>query len=285
MAYFHFENVGWSKTAYEKADLDLVQKELISRGFHVGEWDVSSFVDEFSDYIKLPEYEGSYREYGGKDLCSFLEKALEHFLSFKIAEPKPGQVYMDVGSCVSVVPQILRQYHGCECYVQDLELPAGVNGWNVGSNAAKIPLPDSSLDGMMLHCTFEHFEGEADSQFIRECARLLKPGGKAVILPLYVNLHWTNVTGETDEAKRKAIEFDAEASHFCVIPEWRNRFGRHYSAASLLDRVLNVAVSCGLTVELFRVANFEVIHPGLWLKWIMALKKQKAGDQATTWSK
>jgi hypothetical protein len=74
MAYFHFENVGWGKTAYEKADLDLVQKQIVNRGFHIGEWDVSRFVHEFSDYIKLPEYEGSYREYGGKDRCSFLEK-------------------------------------------------------------------------------------------------------------------------------------------------------------------------------------------------------------------
>lgn len=66
-------------------------------------------------------------------------------------------------------------------------------GWNIGRNAAAIPLPSASLDGMTLHCAFEHFEGNADSQFIRECARLLKSGGKAVILTLYVNLRWTNL--------------------------------------------------------------------------------------------
>jgi hypothetical protein len=276
MKNFHFETIGWSRTAYTKADLDLVQKQIMDGGFHIQEWDLSPFVREFSDYIELPEYAGPYREYGGKDPCSFLEKALEHFVSLKIAEPTPGKVFMDVGSCVSVVPEILRRYHGCECYVQDLELPAGVHGWNVGSNAAEIPLPNSSVDAMTLHCTFEHFEGDADSQFIGECARLLKTGGKAVILPLYVNSHWTNITGETDEAKRKTIEFDDSASYFCVIPEWHNRFGRHYSATSLLDRVLAVAVSLGLTVELLRVINFERVHPELWLKWIMVLEKPNA---------
>jgi hypothetical protein len=271
----HFESVGWSRTAYTKADLDLVQKRIMDGGIQVREWDVSPYLGEFSEYIKLPEYAGSYREYGGKDVCSFLEKALEHFVSFKIAEPKPGQVYMDVGSCVSVVPQILRRHYRSECYVQDLELPSGVHGWNVGSNAAQIPLSDSSLDGITLHCTLEHFERDADSQFVRECARLLKIGGKAVILPLYVNLHWTNITGETDDAQRKSIAFDDAASYFCVIPEWHNRFGRHYSAAALLDRVLQVAASSELTVELLRVINFERVHPDLWLKWILVLERSK----------
>jgi hypothetical protein len=277
----HFENVGWSRTAYSKTDLDLVQKQIIDGGYEVREWDVFPYLREFSEYIKLQEYSGSYRQYGGKDLCSFLEKALEHFVSFKIAEPKSGQVFMDVGSCVSVVPQILRRLYGCECYVQDLELPVGVHGWNVGSNAADIPLSNSSLDGITLHCTFEHFEGDADSQFIRECARLLKFGGRAVILPLYVNLHWTNITGETDEIKRNAIKFDDEASYFCLIPEWHNRFGRHYSTRALLDRVLEVAVDCGLKIEMHRITGFEQVNPDLWLKWALVLEKPLQGTGRT----
>jgi hypothetical protein len=154
-----------------------------------------------------------------------------------------------------------------------LELPAGVHAWKVGSNAAKVPLSDSSLDGMTLHCTFEPFEGSADSDFVREPARLLKPGGKTVILPLYVNLSWTNITGETKESICNAIHFDGAASYWCIIPEWRNCFGRHYSAQALLDRVLTVAIRCGLKVQLLRVADFDQIHPDLWLKWVLILEK------------
>jgi len=275
-----FEEVGWDRVSYTEPDLDLVEKEITGQGFRIRGWDIAPFLEEFSEFIKFPEYAGPYREYGGKDRCSFLEKALEHFLSFKIIQPVRGQIFMDVGSCVSVVPTIVRRYYGCECYVQDLEMPPGVHGWNVGSNAAEIPLPASSLDAITLHCTFEHFEGDADSRFICECARLLKPGGKAAILPLYVNLNWTNITGETDEVQRERIGFDGGASFWCVIPEWRNRFGRHYSARALLDRVLEVAVSCGLTVELLRVINFEMIHPELWLKWIMVLERRKADGES-----
>ncbi len=268
-----FENVGWNRVSYSEADINVVQGQISDRGFRIRPWNIAPFLTEFSEFIQLPEYAGSYRGYGGKDECSFLEKALEHFLSFKIAQPARGEVFMDVGSCVSVVPDILRRYYGCDCYAQDLELPTGVHEWRVGSNAARIPVADSSLDGMTLHCTFEHFEGNADSGFVRECARLLKPAGKTVILPLYVNLNWTNVTGETDRAKRDTIEFDSAASYWCVIPEWRNRFGRHYSALALLDRVLDVAVECGLEVELLKIVNFEQVHPSLWLRWALVLRK------------
>jgi SAM-dependent methyltransferase len=273
MNHLSFEYVGWDRVSYTEPDLDLVQKQISERGFRIQRWDITPLLNRFREFIKLPEYAGPYRQYGGKDECSFLEKTLEHFLSFEITRPRRGQVFMDVGSCVSVVPQILRQHHACYCYTQDLELPVGVNGWEVGSNAAEIPLPDSTLDGMTLHCTFEHFEGNADSAFIRECARLLKPGGKTVILPLYVNSNWTNVTGETDKVKRNSIGFDSSATYWCVIPEWRNRFGRHYSAQALLDRVLDVAIACGLRVEMLRVVSFDKVHQDLWLKWVLVLEK------------
>jgi Methyltransferase domain len=268
-----FENVGWKRVSYTEPDLDLVQAEITQRGLRVRSWDIAPLLEEFSDFLKLPEYAGSYRQYGGTDQCSFLEKALEHFLSFEIARPERGQTFMDIGSCVSVVPEILRRHYGCDCYAQDLALPVGVNGWNIGSNAAQIPLPDSSLDGMTLHCTFEHFEKDSDSRFIQECARLLKAGGKTIILPLYVNKYWTNITGDTDEASRSTIGFDSSANYWCVIPEWHNRFGRHYSGRALLDRVLEVGINCGLELQMRRVINFEKVHPGLWLKWVLVLQK------------
>ena len=268
-----FEYVGWKRVSYSEDDLDLVQSEIVQQGFRIRSWDIAPLLNEFFEFVKLPVYAGSYRQYGGPDHCSFMEKALEHFLSFQIARPQPGQVFMDVGSCVSVVPEILRRSYGCDCYAQDLALPAGVDGWNVGSDAAQIPLPNSSLDGMTLHCTFEHFERDSDSAFIRECARLLKPGGKTIILPLYVNRYWTNITGELEEATRRTIGFDSSAAYWCVIPEWRNRFGRHYSATALLNRVLKVASSYGLKVELRRVVNFETVDRELWLRWVLILQK------------
>jgi len=125
---------------------------------------------------------------------------------------------------------------------------------------------------MTLHCTFEHFENQADTGSVKECSRLLKPGGQAVILPLYLNANYCNITGEQNVRTRSTIGFDEEATFLCNIPSWPNRFGRHYSFQALLTRVLNPAKSLGLETRLIRCRGWELIEPRLWLRWILVLE-------------
>jgi hypothetical protein len=103
--------------------------------------------------------------------------------------------------------------------------------------------------------------------------RLLKPGGQTVILPLYLNANYCNITGETDPAIRQGIGFDAGASFHCVIPEWHNRFGRHYSPAALLERVILPARAAGLQPRLLRCHGQESVDPLLWLRWVLILQQ------------
>jgi len=153
-----------------------------------------------------------------------------------------------------------------------LEYTQGVHGNCIGSSADAIPLPDGSVDFMTLHCTFEHFENQADTGSVKECSRLLKPGGQAVILPLYLNANYCNITGEQNVRTRSTIGFDEEATFLCNIPSWPNRFGRHYSFQALLTRVLNPAKSLGLETRLIRCRGWELIEPRLWLRWILVLE-------------
>jgi hypothetical protein len=268
-----FESTGWSRIDIGMASLDRVEEEIGKLGVAVRDFDVAQFAEKFKVHIDSPEYAGDYRTYGGAEWHCFLEKALEHFLSFELANPRPGGVGIDVGSCQSVAPAIARRLFGATVYEQDLAYPPGVNEHRIGSSAAAIPLPDKSVDFMMLHCTFEHFEGGADTGFIMECARLLKPGGKVVILPLYLNARHCNITGEADAEVRAAIGFDSDAQFHCVIPEWHNRFGRHYSPSALSNRVLAPALAAGLRPRLLRCRGWEKFDDKLWLRWIMILEK------------
>jgi SAM-dependent methyltransferase len=172
-----------------------------------------------------------------------------------------------------VAPGLAERLYGVTCYTQDLEYPAGVHGKCIGSNADDIPLQDGSVDFMCLHCTFEHFERQADTGFIREVARLLRPGGRVVILPLYLNRNYCNITGETNADTRATIGFDPDATHHCIIPEWANRFGRHYSPEALLARVWKPALEAGLAPELMRARNWDTVHPSLWLRWMLVLRQ------------
>jgi SAM-dependent methyltransferase len=266
-----FEQTGWQRISLDSPAMDAVERDLKSAGVQVRDLDISTVALEFAQFVKQPAYQGEYKTYGGTADHCLLEKALEHFLSFKFLAPRPSMTAVDIGSCKSVVPQILREQFGCTCYEQDLDYPAGVHAHRIGSSADKIPLPDASVDFFTLHCTFEHFEGSADTGFVRECARLLRPGGKALILPLYINPNYVNVTGEASDRRRNAITFDQEASYHCVIPEWNNRFGRHYSPPSLLHRVLTPARDLGLSAICYRAHNWQSVDPNLWIRWILML--------------
>ena len=89
---------------------------------------------------------------------------------------------------------------------------------------------------MVLHNAFEHFEGDADIGFIREAARVLKPGGKLCILPLFL---YTEHAIQTDPAAIAGAwpRFDAGARLWCARG-WRDRHGRFYDAAQLRRRLL-----------------------------------------------
>jgi hypothetical protein len=269
----NFEDVGWQRISIAEDSLDRTQSDLQRSGLGVREIDLSSYASEFAEFLKQPCYSGEYKFYGGiADHC-LLEKALEHFISFKLIRPQHGMAGVDVGSCRSVAPAILRETFGCACYEQDLDYPAGIHDNQIGSSADSIPLPEQSVDFMTLHCTYEHFEARADTGFVRECARLLKPGGQTVILPLYLNPNYVNITGEVDEQKRASIAFDAEASYHCLIPEWRNRFGRHYSPSALMERVVVPCWNLGLEPTCYRVQHWKSIHPDLWMRWILVIRQ------------
>ena len=267
------EQNGWSRIDIYNSALDRVHKTLGAMGVTVESFSLEPHIAGFKAHLQLEDYTGDYRTYGGADHHCLLEKSLEHYLSLAIAGPLSGQTAVDIGSCKSVVPRILRRLFDIRCFEQDLVYPSGVHGDQVGSSAADIPLPDASVDFMMLHCTFEHFEGYADTAYVKECARLLKPGGRTVILPLYLNANHCNITGETDDVVCDTIDFDDDAQYYCRIPQWQNRFGRHYSPSALMQRVISPARESGLIPRLFRCRELDKIDSRLLLRWVLVLEQ------------
>lgn len=267
------EATGWSRIDISPETLDRVGAGLSERGWPVEDFFLAGRLEAFQSFRRHPLYASDYRLYNGDVVSGDVEKMLEHFVSFELFPPQFGMTAIDIGSCRSIVPQLLLEEYAVLCLAQDLDFPAGVHGNRVGSNADSIPLEAGSIDFMTLHCTFEHFEGQADTGFVREAARLLKPGGMVVIAPLYLNCNHVNITGSPDPSEQERIGFDADASYHCLIPEWQNRFGRHYSPAALETRVLQPARAAGLEPRLHRVRDHAAVQAGLWLNWALTLQK------------
>ncbi|MCM2328668.1 MAG: class I SAM-dependent methyltransferase, partial [Lysobacter sp.] len=140
-------------------------------------------VAAYREYFERAGYATRYRDYytGNQP-----EKSLEHFLTMKLLDVGPSDVFVDLASEHSPVPDIYRALTGCKAYRQDIMYPAGVNGDRIGGDAAAMPVPDGFFTKAALTCSLEHFEGNADSKLFVELARTLRPGGRVCVAPYYV---------------------------------------------------------------------------------------------------
>lgn len=215
---------------------------------------------EFYDYYKKYKYAELYSR-------NSLEKALEHFVSIKLLEFVKTDVFIDIASCGSTFPNIIEEVYGCTTYRQDLTYPFGINGKAIGGDACILPFNDKSISKLSLHCSFEHFERDSDTRFIKEVTRVLRPGGKLCILPLYLKHDYYILTDPS--VKRAGIVFDDGAG----IKEqvgWKNHFGRHYNPAKLVERVLAFVGS--LTPTIYLVSNAKEVDESCYLRYILILE-------------
>jgi SAM-dependent methyltransferase len=200
----------------------------------------------------------------------FTWKQLEHHLS------REDAVYIDIASTedspyLELLRLLARTRH---VYRQDLIFPAGIHGDRIGGSAEQLPLADSSVDAMTLHCSFEHFEGEADTGFIREVGRVLRPGGRVCIVPLYLGEYAFIMS---DPAWGYGIKPDPGASvHF--YPRWGERYGRFYSSSTFRERVHAPALEAGLAPRVVHFSNILDLHPSCYTHFGLILDKQAAAS-------
>jgi hypothetical protein len=219
----------------------------------------------FRLYLDRAGYPSSYRETFGS---LFVEKALEHFVSLELMPVVPDDVFIDIASCSSPFADIVERLDRCTAYRQDLDFPPGLNDRTAGGSAENLPFADSFFSRMTLHCSFEHFEREADIGFVKEVGRVLRPGGTACILPLYVSEVFHNVTDPGVE--RPGLVFDDEAA-VTEVRGWRNRFGRFYDVAHLSQRVLRHLGPLEATIRV--IENEKDVAPACYLKFALLLRK------------
>lgn len=220
----------------------------------------------FWNYKRECGYADSYVRYMGADLLN--EKLLEHWVSLELLKLKKDDVLIDVGSAVSPFHEYVACTIGCTTYSLDLDYPAGVHGNRIGCSADAIPLPDESVTAMTLHCTIDHFEGEADRRSIREAARVLKPGGAVCVLPVYFAEEPTNICDPRRYAP--SARFDA-SSTVRRVSGYGNRFGRFYSVESFRERLIEASGSMRPT--LYSIEGDQAAIPNNYLHYALLLRK------------
>lgn len=247
---------------------DVVQRALEEGGLTVTPLRVE--LAEYRAYLERAAY-AQFSNYYAVNQPAFAEKSLEHFLAAQLLLLRPGTTYIDIASDTSPTPDIYAKLFGVRAYRQDLRYPTGVHDDRIGGDAAAMPVPDGFADAMALHCSFEHFEGDSDSRFVTECARVLRPGGRVCILPLYLSATHVALTDPTSFGRSDRPTFDADATVH-TIPGWGHRHARQYGPAQLFARVLSRTGTLRTTI--YRVTNAQEVDPRCYLQFAMVLEQR-----------
>lgn len=226
--------------------------------------------EAFRQYKADCGYAADYVRYMGPDLLD--EKLLEHFVSLDLLGAfGPGEIQsplIDIGAAVSPFTNYVRTAFGVKTLILDLDYPAGVHDDRIGAPADAIPLPDASVGSMTLHCTIDHFEGNADTGFLREAARALRPGGRVCVLPVYFAPEPTNLCDPSRYAPSQRFDADARVR---AVKGYANRFGRYYSLESFRRRILDATPL--LKPTLFRVEGDRPKIPNNYLHYALVMER------------
>jgi len=244
--------------------VEKINKKFTRLGYPVQPLNIS--IQEYSDYFNSADYGNLYPHYYPYNIK---EKSLEHYIAAKLLELGPQDIYIDIASEGSPVPEIYNRLFGVTSYRQDLTYPEGFNGNSIGGDAAKMPVPDEFASQMALHCSLEHFEGDADTRFFQEAIRVLKPGGRVCVVPFYVHEKFSVLT-DPNIVMTQTVEFDKGAVVYCV-EGWGNRHGRFYDPRHFVDRIASAITNC--KIQIFQIINAHEIDPSCYARYALLVEK------------
>jgi predicted SAM-dependent methyltransferase len=242
---------------------------------------------DFEDVRRLPPLEAGYlhlesdclrpwvKEYfpDWRDRLGDLRhrKLVEFFTSFTVLETRTEDIVMDAaGGYDTYLTQL-----GCRTkYLQDIrispELKArlGRTVEYIEGDAGDIPLGDESVDKVSCHHSFEHFQGDSDTSFVKEIQRLLKPQGKCCIVPIFVANHYIEVTNELNLDRK----FDPRSSLIvdltAALPggDQSGHYARVYDVRAFQERVLAQIDSTRFKSRLLELRLDDAPVPDLTLR-------------------
>jgi hypothetical protein len=217
---------------------------------------------EYRSFLESASYATLYPNYYTGTLA---EKSFEHFIALRLLQPGLDDVLIDIASEGSPLPEIASRLFGCKAYAQDIMYPAGVEGQRIGGDACCMPVSNGFATCAALTCSLEHFEGDADTRLFQEMARVLRPGGKVVVVPLYM---FTEAAIQTDPTYTCSLDipFDPDATLYCA-KGWGNRHGRFYTPETLRTRIVRQCPNMTFTV--FRLFDTESLDAAIYARFCL----------------
>lgn len=223
--YDHTKDPFGSIDFYESLKERLVSVDVLVEPVDI---DIPDFERWLNDF---PEIRRHYENMGDV----FIEKCLEHYMTYRLLNISAGNIYIDIASSRSPWSEILNAQGGIKAYRLDLSFPKGINGIDIGADAGNTKLPDGFASVLSLQCAYECFMGDADIRFVREASRILDRKGRYGIVPLYLSdVHFVSTSPYCNQAE---VIIEPEARKVWRDDEYKVPFSRHYSPESFAARI------------------------------------------------
>ena len=225
--------------------------------------------DEFKRAIAFP---GDY--HGGPQGPVWEEKLLEYMIAYRLCELSEfsdADIYIDIAGAASPWATLLRNI-GITAYSVDLKVPRKFKHleYYLERNAICTNFKPDSVRSTSLQCAFEMFIGDSDGKLIDELGRILVPGGKAVIVPLYLHTHHCGYSSPEYFGKGHA---DSGSVQYMRTQGWGVPFSRKYSPDTLISRVLTRVRNNGMYFKIFKVENKERFGSNVYCHFVMEIVK------------
>lgn len=176
--------------------------------------------------------------------------SLWHHVGTELCGLDSSSVVIDVGAQAGLWGSMIRRRFGCQVFDLDLEYKPGIHGWRIGAPASAMLLKSGSVSHVVSFCAFNCFEGDDDTAMIREAGRLLKPGGRLIIVPLCIGDEYVNLY---DPRFIAGVERLDEGARPAALMGWGNGFGRWYDRQAFESRILSHARD--FDIEIHRVSH------------------------------
>lgn len=253
-------------------ELQQIENDLINLGVKI--FDYLPNPENFIKFQSLEYFPSDY--HGGLNSGVWDEKLLEHWIAFEIlglGNYQPNDIYIDVAAASSPWAKTLRDKFEVSTFAIDIDQVGGnyqdLPYYRV-ENATATSFPDESVKGASLQCAFEMFIGDDDINFIKEISRILKYGGRVIILPLYTHTHYC--TYSTAEYYGKGYS-DEEAKEYVRLDCWGVPSSRKYDAFQLKERLLKIIENYGMKYKLYALRNKNQLGKNIYCHFILEIVK------------
>ena len=254
------------------ADLQTIERDIEALGVTVH--DFAPALQSFAAFQAAGYFPADY--HGGREGPVWDEKLLEHWIAAErigLTGYSAAEIYIDVAAGNSPWAKALRQRHDLAAFAIDRSAIGEafrMHAYYRCEDATATSFANASVSGASLHCAYEMFGGDDDIRLLQEAARILKPGGKLVILPLY--LHTEYCAYSTPEYYGRGYS-DPAANEYVRTDCFGIPASRKYDAGTLKSRVLDTVEGLGMTYRLLALRNASELGKNIYCHFILEISK------------